>query len=486
MKDRLGTAGPEFHARLATIVGPRHLLTGVELAPWAMDERGLYPGRAALAVRPGSVAEVAAVLRECQAAGVPVVPVGGHTGLVGGAAAPAGAVILALSRMNRIREVDTANRTMTVEAGAILKTVQDAARGAGLLFPLSLASEGSAQIGGLLATNAGGINVLRYGTMRDLTLGIEAVMPDGQVLSQLRGLRKDNTGYDLRNLLIGSEGTLAVITAAVLRLSALPCQRVTAMVACLSVPAALDLCALVQGRAGQALTAFEYLSQTSLSMLPRHGITLPLPLDAPAFALFDLASADPAEPLADRMEALLATAFERGLVVDGTICSGEAQNLALWDLRERMPEAQKLEGAVIKHDVALPLSRLSAFLDAAGAVCAAHLPGARIVPFGHLGDGNLHYNLAPPPGMDRATFLTHAPAIHRLVHDLVDAMGGSISAEHGIGQMKRVELARYKDPVALAVMRRIKAALDPEGLLNPGKVLPSPPETTEGKDTHVS
>ncbi|MDR5653490.1 FAD-binding oxidoreductase [Ruixingdingia sedimenti] len=464
---------PGFLDRLSSILGPRNLLTGGDAtAPFLTDERRLFPGAAAAVACPGSTAEVSALVRACREAGVPIVPQGGNTGLVGGASAPAGSLLVNLRRMNRIRGVDPANATLTAEAGTVLATVQEAARDAGRLFPLSLASEGSAQIGGLLATNAGGINVLRHGNMRDLTLGIEAVMPDGRVLHGLGGLRKDNTGYDLRHLLIGSEGTLAILTAAVLRLSPLPRQRVTALVAVSGAAQALALLDLLRDRAGEALVAFEFMVQATVAMLVEAGHGFPVDPALPAFVLFDLTSADPEAPLAAQAEAILARAFDGGIVLDGTIGASEGQNRAMWDLRERLPEVQKHFGPSIKHDIAVAVSRIPDFLSRAGAACAAAMPGCRIVPFGHLGDGNLHYNLSPPDGMAPADFLARQGDINRIVHDIVHDLGGSISAEHGVGLMKRAELARYKDPVALDAMRAIKAALDPANLMNPGKLLP--------------
>jgi len=459
---------------LAARLGAAHVLTEpADMAAYLAEQRGLYQGRARAVVRPGTTDEVAWVVRECAARGVAIVPQGGNTGLVGGAVAQ-GEVILALGRLDRIRELDAVNGTITVEAGCVLKTVQEAAERAGRLFPLSLAAEGSCQIGGNLATNAGGTAVLRYGNARDLVLGLEVVLADGRVWHGLNGLRKDNTGYDLKNLFIGSEGTLGIITAAVLKLFPKPRTQVTALLGCASPQHALRAFERLQAQAGEALTAFEFMSRFSLEIVFRHIATGSRPLrgDHAAYALVELSSPDPRADLEGRLEAVLGEALRDGVIEDVAIASSETQNRALWQLRENVPEAQKREGGSIKHDVAVPVSRVADFIDAATVACEHAMPGLRVCAFGHFGDGNIHFNLSQPVGMDKAEFLARWEDFNRIVHDIVADMRGSISAEHGIGLLKREELRRYKDPVALALMRSVKQALDPRNLLNPGKVLP--------------
>ncbi len=459
---------------LADRLGSAHVLTEpAAMAAYLAEQRGLYQGRARAVVRPGTTEEVAWVMRECAARGVPVVPQGGNTGLVGGAVAQ-GELILALERLNRIRELDAVNGTITVEAGCVLKTVQEAADQAGRLFPLSLAAEGSCQIGGNLATNAGGTAVLRYGNARDLVLGLEVVLADGRIWYGLNGLRKDNTGYDLKQLFIGSEGTLGIITAAVLKLFPKPRSQVVALLGCASVHHALRAFERLQSQVGDALTAFEYMSRFSLEIVLRHLSDggRPLPDEHAAYALVELSSPDPRADLGTRLEAVLGEALQEGLIENVVVAASEAQNQALWRLRENVPEAQKREGGSIKHDVAVPVSRVADFIERATAACERALPGLRVCAFGHFGDGNIHFNLSQPVGMDKAAFLDRWEDFNRIVHDIVVDMRGSISAEHGIGLLKREELRRYKDPVALELMRALKRALDPHNLLNPGKVLP--------------
>ncbi|MCA0920841.1 FAD-binding oxidoreductase [Pseudooceanicola nanhaiensis] len=462
-----------LYATLEGIVGPSYVTSDAgDMALRIVEDRGLYKGLALALVRPGSTQEVSDIVKACRAAGVPIVPQGGNTGLVGGGV-PQGAVILATDRMNRIREVDPLNSTLTVEAGCILLTVQQAAEEAGRLFPLSLASEGSCQIGGNLATNAGGTAVLRYGNTRELVLGLEVVLPDGEILSDLNGLRKNNTGYDLKNLFIGAEGTLGIITAAVLKLFPKPATRATAMVACEGPDAALALYDRMRAQAADSLSTFEYIERMALQMVLDHapGCTDPMAEVHPAYCLVELTSPDANADLDARMEAVLGEAFEAEEIFDAVIGASEAQRNALWNLREHLSESQKPEGASIKHDVAVPVSKVAEFLHVAPAACRAHMPSVRVVPFGHFGDGNLHFNLSRPLDMTDADFLEEYPAFNRIVHDIVAGMNGSISAEHGIGMVKRKELRRYKDPVALKLMETIKQALDPEGLMNPGKVL---------------
>ncbi|NIX76221.1 FAD-binding oxidoreductase [Microvirga terricola] len=440
--------------------------------PYLTETRGLYRGDALAVVRPRDCDEVSFVVGECARAGIPVVPQGGNTGLVGGGV-PFGGVVLSLTRLDRIREIDGSNATITVEAGCILKTVQDAADAAGYLFPLSLASEGSCRIGGNLATNAGGTAVLRYGNMRELALGLEVVLADGRVWHGLKGLRKDNTGYDLRDLFIGSEGTLGVITAAVLKLFPKPQARVTAFVATASTHKALNLFERLRESAGDQLTAFEYLPEFGLEIVLKHksGAVRPLSDRYPSYALIELSSPQKDADLQGRLETILGAAMEDGLVDDAVLGSSEAQSLALWALRESLSEVQRYEGGSIKHDVAVPVSRVAEFIEAATKACEAEMPGLRVCAFGHFGDGNIHFNLSQPVGMDKQAFLAEWGRFNHIVHDIVNAMGGSISAEHGIGLIKRDELKLYKDPVALDLMRALKQTLDPQNILNPGKVI---------------
>jgi len=456
-------------------VGAAHVLGDGDLAAWETDWRKRYRGRALAVVRPASTAEVAAVVRLCAAHGTALVPQGGNTGLVGASVPDASGtqVLLSTTRLNRVRAIDTDNLAMTVEAGCVLQAVQQAARDAGLLFPLSLAAEGSCTIGGNLATNAGGTQVLRYGNARELCLGLEVVTAQGEVWDGLGGLRKDNTGYDLRDLFIGSEGTLGVITAATLKLFPLPAATMTALAACASLPRCVALLALARERAGPTLTGFEAMNGFSLALVRRHLPQLRQPLaPAPWTVLLELSDAESAAHARGVLEALLETALERGLVDDAAVAESIEQSRTMWHLREAIPLAQAEEGPNIKHDIALPVSRIAAFCDATDAALARAFPGSRLVNFGHLGDGNLHYNLQAPEGVAPADFLReHEAAVNAVVYDAVVAHGGSISAEHGIGALKRDELARRKPPVALSMMRAIKQALDPQGLLNPGRLL---------------
>ena len=462
-------------AALRQALGPAQVLTEGDLSAYELDWRRRYRGKALAVVRPGSTAEVAAVMRLCHAHRTPVVPQGGNTGLVGGSV-PDGSgqqVLLKLDRLNRVRSLDAANLTLTVEAGCVLQTAQQTAADAGLLLPLSLASEGSCTVGGNLASNAGGTQVLRYGNARELCLGLEVVTPQGEVWSGLSGLRKDNTGYDLRQLYIGSEGTLGVITAAVLRLQPQPAATMTALAACDSLQACVDLLQLAQAHLASALTGFEVMNTLALALVRRHfsQLTQPLP-PSPWTVLLELSDAESDAHARQRFEALLEAALERGVIHDAAVAESVAQSRTLWHLRESISLAQAEEGLNIKHDIALPVSRIPAFCAATDAALAAAFPGARLVNFGHLGDGNLHYNVQAPEGVAAADFLReHEPGVNALVYDAVTAHGGSISAEHGIGALKRDELARRKSPVAMGLMRSIKQALDPLNLLNPGRVL---------------
>ncbi|WP_255448313.1 FAD-binding oxidoreductase [Telmatospirillum sp. J64-1] len=474
-----GEADPgDLLETLAARLGAGHVVTDPDdMAPHLVEDRGLFKGQALAVVRPATVEEVAFVVSECRARQVPIVPQGGNTGLVGGGV-PQGGIVLTLGRLNRIRAVDAMNSTMTVEAGCILKTIQDKADEVDRLFPLSLASEGSCQIGGNLSTNAGGTNVLRYGNARDLVLGIEAVLPDGRVLDALSSLRKDNTGYDLKNLFIGAEGTLGIITAAVLKLFPKPRRRVTAFIGCASPHAALELFSRLRGTAGETLSAFEYMPRFALEMVLKHapGAQRPLQGDHPSYALLELSSPDPELDLQARLVSVLARALEEGVIEDAAIGASEAQNGALWLLRESISECQKQEGGSIKHDVSVPVSRVADFIQRAQQACEREMPDIRVCAFGHFGDGNIHFNLNQPLGMDKAAFLGHWSRFNRIVHDIVAEMGGSISAEHGVGLVKLAELPRYKDPVALDLMRMIKRSIDPLNLMNPGKVVPPAPK----------
>lgn len=464
-----------FLGRLGAIVGAAHVLTDADaVAPYLREWRGLFEGRTRAVVRPGSTAEVSAVLACCHEARVPVVPQGGNTGLVGGSTPDLSgtAIILSLRRLDRVREVDLSSDTMTVEAGVTLLAAQQAAEAAGRFFPLSLASEGSCTIGGNLGTNAGGTAVLAYGNARELVLGLEVVLADGAVWNGLGKLRKDNTGYDLRNVFIGSEGTLGIITAAVLKL--FPARRdiVTAFAGLPSPAAALALLDRAKARLGSGVTTFELMPRLAVDMVVTHipGNRDPLPGRHPWTVLLEASS--PSDPdLPAKVEGLLAEAMEAGDVEDAVVAASLDQREALWRLRESLPEAQGFEGGSIKHDISLPLSRVPAFIAAMEEALGRLVPGCRPLPFGHLGDGNLHFNVTQPVGADKKAFLARWDEVNALVLGEVVREGGSISAEHGIGQLKRDLLRSVKDPVALDLMRRIKGAFDPHGILNPGKVL---------------
>lgn len=460
--------------QLHAAVGTAQVLTGTDMAPYLTDWRGRYRGAAHCVVRPGSTAEVAAVVRACAAAGVPLVPQGGNTSLCGAATPDANgaAVVVCLARMNRVRALDPDNNTITVEAGCVLAAVQAAASEADRLFPLSLAAEGTAQIGGNLSTNAGGVQVLRYGNTRELTLGLEVVLPSGEIWNGLRGLRKDNTGYDLKHLFIGAEGTLGIITAATMKLFPLPTAVATAWVSVASPRAAIGLLGALQAAFGPLLTACELVSDVSLGLVVQHIPGAARPLAAsPWSVLVELSSGGDNADLRERLEGFLGDALEQDRCDDAVVARSEAQARQLWALRENISEAQKIEGISIKHDVSLPISHIPAFLDEAGAALAARWPGLRVVAFGHVGDGNLHYNLSMPAAGDNSALLAAQPQVNEVVHDLVHAHQGSISAEHGIGQLKREEILRYKSPLEMEMMRAVKRALDPQGLMNPGKVL---------------
>ncbi|MBM3569451.1 MAG: FAD-binding oxidoreductase [Alphaproteobacteria bacterium] len=443
-----------------------------DLAPHLKEWRDLYRGETPLMLKPASTAEVAAILKLCHETATPVVPQGGNTGMCGGAI-PFGQVLLWLGRMNRIRALDPLNDTLVAEAGVVLAQVQEAADRADRLFPLSFGGEGSAMIGGNLSTNAGGSGVLRYGNARDLVLGIEAVLPDGTVWDGLRALRKDNTGYDLKHLFIGAEGTLGVITAAVLKLYPKPRDVQTAFAAVRDPAAAVELLARLQGLSGGAVTGFEIVPRLGIDMLLRHipGTRDPLPAPHAWYLLIELSSGRASGALRETLETGLAEAQSAGLIADASLAQNQAQADGFWRLRDALSEAQNKEGARAAHDVSVPRSAIPEFIDRAVAACARAAPGVRCLPFGHIGDGNIHFNVSQPAGGDRAAFLARFEAINHAVYDVAHALGGSISAEHGLGRMKVEEILRYKDPVEMAVMRRIKALFDPKGIMNPGKVL---------------
>ena len=466
--------------RLEAVVGAKALIRDpAEMAPYLREPRGLFHGRGRCVVRPGSTAEVAEVVRLCAAAGVPMVPQGGNTGLVGASVPFEGGeeVVLSLGRLNRIRAVDPVNDTITVESGCILQQVQGAAAAADRLFPLSLGAEGTCQIGGNLSTNAGGIQVLRYGNMRALVLGLEVVLPDGRVWDGLRGLRKDNTGFDLKQLFIGGEGTLGVITAAVLRLFPRPKDKITAFAAVSDVAAAVELLGRVRGAAGDSVTSFELIPRLALEIAVKHIAGVADPLAAPHawYVLVELWSEAADSGLRAALEEALAQAYDDGLVADATLAAKEAQSQDLWRIREAIVEAQKFEGGSIKHDVSVPISAVAAFVARACAEIEAMIPGSRPLAFGHIGDGNIHLNVSQPPGAERAAFIARWSEVNRAVHDIVVALEGSISAEHGIGRLKLAENLHYKPPLEIELMQRIKQALDPDTLMNPGKVVPREP-----------
>ncbi|MCW4113477.1 FAD-binding oxidoreductase [Aurantimonas sp. MSK8Z-1] len=461
--------------RFAAIVGPANALTDEALkAPFLSEPRDLFRGRTRLVLRPGSREEVSAILRLASETRTPVVPQGGNTGLVGGQQPRSDAeIVVSLARMNRILDVDPLGRTMMVEAGAVLATVQAAADEADCLFPLSLGSEGSCHIGGNLASNAGGIGVLAYGNARALCLGIEAVLASGEVFHGLGRLRKDNRGYDLRDLFVGSEGTLGIITAAVLRLFPKPAGREVAFVGLADPEAALDLLKAAQARAGTQLTAFELMGRTAMEFTLRHteGARDPMTQPHAWYVMIEISSGRSAEDARETLETILSEAFEAGGVEDAVVAQSLADAKRFWRMREDMSWAQKPEGGSIKHDVAVPVARVPEFLRAADAAVLKAVPGARIVAFGHLGDGNIHYNISQPVGADKAAFLDRWSEVNAIVHAIVADLDGTFSAEHGIGQLKREELARTKDRVEMEMMRGIKQVLDPYCILNPGKVV---------------
>ncbi|WP_029007715.1 FAD-binding oxidoreductase [Azospirillum halopraeferens] len=463
--------------RIRSIVGPGGILTAADdKAPYLAEWRGRFRGNSPAVVRPATTAEVAAVVAACAGAGVPVVPQGGNTSLVGGSIPyeEGREIVLSLSRMNRIRDLDPLNYTMTVDAGVVLTAVQEAAAGADRLFPLSLGAEGTAQIGGLLSTNAGGTMTLRYGNTRDLVLGLEVVLPDGRVWDGLRRLRKDNTGYDLKDLFIGAEGTLGIVTGAVLKLFPRPRQTETAFVAVPDPAAAIALLARLREATGDSVTAFELMSRRCLEFALRHvaGTIDPLAEPSPWYVLTELTAGRQSDAFREGLEEALGAAFEEGLATDATLAASQSQAKQLWFIREAIVEAQKHEGGSIKNDVSIPVSRVAEFIERAEAAVAAACPGIRPTPFGHVGDGNIHFNLSQPEGADTAAYLARWDDICHVVNAIVLDLNGSISAEHGVGRFKKDEMPAIKSAVELDLMRAVKAALDPKGLMNPGKVLP--------------
>jgi FAD/FMN-containing dehydrogenase len=467
---------PDLLTALRAALGDAHVLTESDLSSYEQDWRKRVRGKALAVVRPGNTQEVAAVVKACAKAGVSVVPQGGNTGLVVGSIPDTSGtqVLLSLQRMNAVRAIDADNLTLTVEAGCVLQNVQQAAEQAGFLFPLSLGSEGSCTIGGNLATNAGGTQVVRYGNTRELCLGLEVVTAQGDIMHTLSGLRKDNTGYDLRNLMIGSEGTLGIITAATMKLYPLPAVSLTAWAAVPSVEHAVKLLGLAHQHLGAGLTGFEMMGQFALSLVDKHYPQLRVPLwqDTPYCVLLENSDTESEEHARSRFEHLLELAFEDGCVTDAVVAESLSQARNLWHIRESITLAQVEEGLNIKHDISLPVSAIPSFVANTDALLKREIEGVRIVNFGHLGDGNLHYNVQSPQGSDNKLFLqTQEDRVNTLVYDAVKALGGSISAEHGVGSLKVDTLPDYKDPVALTLMRQVKLALDPQGLLNPGRVV---------------
>jgi D-lactate dehydrogenase (cytochrome) len=463
---------PELIAKFRAVVGDKYALTdATDIAPYVTEERELFHGRSPLVLRPGSTAEVSEICKLASAHRIALVPQGGNTGLVGGQTPHHGEVVISMRRMDRIRDIDTASNTMTCEAGVILQVAQQRASELDRLFPLSLGAEGSCTIGGNLSTNAGGTAALAYGVAREMALGVEVVLADGRVLNALSKLKKDNTGYDLRNLFIGAEGTLGIITAATLKLFPKPRAVETAYVGLKSPAQALKLLAISQNEAAGSLTSFELLADIAVDFSLRHGIDVrdPLPSKHPWYVLMELSS--PRDDARGALESILAKGLEDGIVDDAMIAANLSQRQALWKLRDEMSAAQKPEGGSIKHDISVPVAAVPDFIAEADAAVIKLIPGARPVPFGHLGDGNIHYNVSQPVGGDTADFMSRWHEVNEAVFAIVRRMGGSISAEHGIGVLKRDELPEVKDKVAIELMRGIKSMLDPLGIMNPGKVL---------------
>lgn len=467
----------ELLSAIRAIVGDRGILTEPsDTAAYSEDWRRLYKGTTAAVIRPGTTEELAAVVALCAQSGTAIVPQGGNTSMVGGAvpAEDGSELILSTARLNRIRDLDPVDMTLTIESGVTLKAAQLAAADKGCLLPLSISSEGSAQIGGVLAVNAGGNNTVRYGNARDLVLGLEVVLPDGQIWNGLRRLRKDNTGYCLRQLFVGSEGTLGIITAAVLKLAPQPKETAVALCGVAGPEEALTLFTRFQAYDAASISAFELMSGLGMSFVLKHiqGASMPVETPAAFYVLVELASPRPGAGLRAMMEQVLETALEDGTVLDAAIAESEAQRAAIWKLREEHSEAQKREGASVKNDVSVPVSKVPAFIRKATEACQKLLPGVRCVPFGHMGDGNIHFNLEQPVGSDGAWFLAQDHAIMDAVNDVVREYDGSFSAEHGIGKLKPYMMPDWRGGAELALMQRIKGAIDPAGIMNPGKVLP--------------
>ncbi|QWD99338.1 FAD-binding oxidoreductase [Polynucleobacter sp. MG-5-Ahmo-C2] len=463
--------------QFAAALGKQYVLTDQrDKAPYLTDWRKRYTGKALAVLLPKTTDEVSHIVKLCAASNVAIVPQGGHTGFCGGATPDSSGqqIILNLKRMNQIREIDVANQTITLEAGCILQTIQESAAAQDFLFPLSLGAEGSCMIGGNLATNAGGTNVLRYGNTRDLCLGLEVVTAQGEIWNGMKGLRKDNTGYDLRDLFIGSEGTLGIITAAVMKLYPLPISQWTTLVATKDIASTIALLNLFQKRATSLLTGFEMMTQESLALNEKHfpQMANPLPGHPPLTVLIELSDHESEEHVRKLLETVLEEAFSANLINDAIIASNLSQANAFWQMREHITLAQAEEGANLKHDITIPLSLLDTFIQETDALIRASYPGVRIINFGHLGDGNLHYNIAPPPGSDPNSFnLANEKAIHELVYAQVERCQGSISAEHGVGQLKLDGLRAHKGAVAHDLMKTLKRALDPQNILNPHKVV---------------
>lgn len=461
---------------LRTILGAGGCVESEEdKAPFLVDFRDYYRGATPMVARPQTTEELGAVVSRCARDGVAIVPQGGNTGMMGAAIpSPSGEeLVLSLARMNQVREFDALNYTMTVEAGCVLADLQQYAAQRERLFPLSLAAEGSCQIGGNLATNAGGTAVLRYGNAKEMVLGLEVVLPDGRIWHGLRGLRKDNTGYDLKQLFLGSEGTLGIITAAVLKLFPMPAETCTTMVALSSAEAATRLLAKAREASGDGVTTFEYMHRYCFELAFEYvpGNTDPLEQAHQHYALMELASGRLDGSTQGTVEAVLATGYEEGWVLDAVVAASSEQASRLWRIRESIPEANTKTGACVRHDVSVPVSRVAEFLTTATVLCEKTVPGARVTPFGHMGDGNIHFNIVASPSLSGQQLMARKDDLSRVVHDLVMEMGGSFSAEHGIGQLKNDELRRYRQPIELELMRSLKATLDPQSLLNPGKIL---------------
>jgi D-lactate dehydrogenase (cytochrome) len=463
---------PELIAKFRKIVGDKYAVTdAADIEPYVTEERDLFHGRSPLVLRPGSTAEVSAICKLASAHRIALVPQGGNTGLVGGQTPHHGEVVVSMRRMDKIREIDTASNTMTCEAGVVLQVAQQHAAEVDRLFPLSLGAEGSCTIGGNLSTNAGGTTALAYGVAREMALGVEVVLADGRTLNLLSKLKKDNTGYDLRNLFIGAEGTLGIITAATLKLFPKPRAIETAYVGLASPAQALKLLSISQNEAAGTLTSFELLSEVAVDFAIRHGIDARDPLAAkhPWYVLMELSS--PRDDARGTLEAILAKAMEDGIVDDAVVAANLSQRQSFWKLRDEMSAAQKPEGGSIKHDISVPVAAVPDFIEQADAAVVKLIPGSRPVPFGHLGDGNIHYNVSQPIGGNTADFMSRWHEVNAIVFEIALRMGGSISAEHGIGVLKRDELPGVKDKVAIELMRALKAMLDPLGIMNPGKVL---------------